>query len=53
MYENNEFSIMFDELNLPVSSQSLNTAIDQLKSNKSARPDQFINDFFSLTAKLY
>ena len=47
MYENNEFSIMFDELNLPVSSQILNTAIGHLKSSKSADPDQFINDFFN------
>ena len=46
MYENNEFIIMFDEFNLPVSSQILNTAIGHLKSNKSAGQDQFINKCF-------
>lgn len=45
-YERNEFNIMFDELNVGFSTEEIAKAISQLKSNKSAGPDRFINEFF-------
>ena len=47
-YENNEFNIMFDELNLDFYTEELVKSINQLKTNKSARPDNLIIDFFYL-----
>ena len=45
-YERNEFSVMFDELNEPISTELINKAIKELKSNKSGGPDMHINEFF-------
>ena len=45
-YESNEFSVMFEELNLPFSNEELVKAIRQLRTNKSAGPDKLINEFF-------
>ena len=45
-YEQNEFSVMFDELNLPIDDDSLLTDIIDLKTYKSGGPDMYINEFF-------
>ena len=45
-YEQNEFSIMFDELNLPIINIEIFQAIKELKTNKSGGPDLYLNDFF-------
>lgn len=45
-YENNEFEIIFEELNLCFTSDEILKAISQLKTNKSSGPDMFINEFF-------
>lgn len=45
-YEKNEFSIMFDGLNVNFSQEEILKAIHQLKTNKSAGPDKLINEFF-------
>ena len=45
-YVNNEFSIMFEELNLNFSQNEILKSIKQLKSNKSGGPDMLINEFF-------
>ena len=45
-YERNEFSVMFEELNLSFSHQEILKAIAQLRTNKSAGPDKLLNDFF-------
>ena len=45
-YENNEFSVMFAELNLPFTLQEMLKAISQLRTNKSAGPDKLLNEFF-------
>ena len=45
-YANNEFSIMFEELNLNFSQNEILKSIKQLKSNKSGGPDMLINEFF-------
>ena len=45
-YENNEFSIMCAELNLPLALQEILKAISQLRTNKSAGPDKLLNEFF-------
>ena len=45
-YEQNEFNVMFDELNLPIDDASLLKAISELKTNKSGGPDMYINEFF-------
>ena len=45
-YVNNEFSIMFEELNLNFSQNEILKSIKQLKSNKSGGPNMLINEFF-------
>ena len=45
-YENNEFSIMFEELNVPFTYGEFSKACSQLHTNKSAGPDKLINEFF-------
>ena len=45
-YENNEFNIMFADLNLPINQDSLSKAIKQLGTGKSGGPDMYINEFF-------
>ena len=44
-YENNEFAIMFEELNVVFSREEILKA-NQLHANKSAGPDKLINEFF-------
>ena len=45
-YVNEEFHIMFDELNVAISEEELLKSIKQLKTNKSSGPDRLINEFF-------
>jgi len=45
-YEQNEFDIMFNELNMPFSSNDVKKAIQQLQNNKSCGPDLYINEIF-------
>ncbi|MCG8034648.1 MAG: endonuclease/exonuclease/phosphatase family protein, partial [Candidatus Thiodiazotropha taylori] len=45
-YVNNEFSVMFEELNLSLSQHEIIKSIKQLKSNKAGGPDKLINEFF-------
>ena len=45
-YVNDEFSIMFEELNLNFSQNEILQSIKQLKTNKSGGPDELINEFF-------
>ena len=45
-YENNEFEIIFEELNLSFTLDEILKAIGQLKANKSSGPDMLINEFF-------
>ena len=45
-YVNNEFSVMFAELNTDFSQNEIIKAIKQLKSNKAGGPDKLINEFF-------
>ena len=45
-YENNEFDIMFQELNVPFTNNEIFNAIKQLNSNKSSGPVLYINEFF-------
>ena len=45
-YLQNEFTIMFEELNSKISNSEILTAIKQLKTNKSAGPDLLLNEFF-------
>lgn len=45
-YVNDEFSIMFEELNLNFSQNEILQSIKQLKTNKSGGPDKLINEFF-------
>ena len=46
-YENNnEFYVMFEELNLPFTNEELAKAIGHLRTNKSSGPDKLINGFF-------
>ena len=44
-YENNEFSAMFAELNLPFTNEELAKSKGQLRTNKSPGPDKLINEF--------
>ena len=44
--ENNEFNVMFEELNVDFLDQEILKAIGQLKTNKSGGPDKIINEFF-------
>ena len=41
-YENNEFGIMFDELNIRISQEEVIKSMKQLKANKSGGPDKRI-----------
>lgn len=45
-YVNNEFCVMFDELNTDFSHEEILKSIKQLKTNKSGGPDRLINEFF-------
>ena len=45
-HENNEFEIIFEELNFSFTLYEILNAIGQLKANKSSGPDMLINDFF-------
>ena len=45
-FEENEFLVMFDELNIPLTLQEIKIAIGQLRTNKSAGPDKLLNEFF-------
>ena len=45
-YVNNEFSIMFEELNLNFSQTEIVRSIKQLKSSEAGGPDKVINEFF-------
>ncbi|MCG8033307.1 MAG: reverse transcriptase family protein, partial [Candidatus Thiodiazotropha taylori] len=45
-YVKNEFTIMFDELNVEFTQEEIMKSIKQLKTNKSAGPDKLINEFF-------
>ena len=45
-YENNEFEIIFEELNISFTQDEILKAIGQLKTNKSSGPDMLINEFF-------
>jgi hypothetical protein len=45
-YEQNEFKIMFQELNGQIQEGCILKAINQLQSNKSSGPDKYINEFF-------
>ena len=45
-YENDEFGIMFDELNSNFSREEISKAILQLKNGKSAGSDKVINELF-------
>ena len=45
-YENNEFDIMFQELNMPFTHEELIKSIKQLKNNKAGGPDMHLNEFF-------
>ena len=45
-YVNNEFVIMFEELNINFSHTDIMKSIKQLKTNKSGGPDMLINEFF-------
>ena len=45
-YVNDEFCIMFDELNVNFSHDEVLKSIKQLKTNKSGGPDGLINEFF-------
>ena len=46
-YERDEFTIMFDELNIDISIEEIDKAIKQLKNNKSAGPDLILNEFLT------
>ena len=45
-YENEEFGIMFDELNVIFSQEEIRRALHQLRNGKSAGPDKLINECF-------
>ena len=45
-YERNEFSVMFEELNISFSHQEILKAIAMLRTNKSSGPDKLLNEFF-------
>ena len=52
-YKSNEFAIMFQELNLPFSNEALVKAIKQLRTNKSAGPDNLIMSFLLMVLMCY
>ena len=41
-----EVQVMFDEINVPISYDEINTAIGQLSNGKSGRPDKILNECF-------
>ena len=43
---NEEAQVMFDELNVDITSNEIQKAISQLKQNRSGGPDGFLNEFF-------
>ena len=45
-YEQNEFNIMFEELNVAFTEHEIIKSIKQLKTNRSAGPDLMLNEFF-------
>ena len=45
-YLNNEFEIMFEELNADITQQEVSKSIKQLKCGRSGGPDQLVNEFF-------
>lgn len=45
-YLNDEFEIMFEELNADITQQEVSKAIKQLKCGRSGGPDQLLNEFF-------
>ena len=47
-YVNNEFSIMFEELNVNFLQNEILQSIKQAKTNKSGGPDLLINEFFNM-----
>ena len=51
-YVNEEFGIMFEELNVNFTAEEILKAIKQLKTNKSSDPDRLIIEFF-LHGKLF
>ena len=46
-YENNEFNIIFEELNVNFTQDEILKAISQLKTSKSPGPDRLINEFLA------
>ena len=44
-YENNEFTILFNELHISCTNDDILKAVSQLKTNKSGGPDKLINEF--------
>ena len=44
-FVNNEFHVMFGELDVPISNIEITTAIKKLKTGKSAGPDMLLNEF--------
>ena len=51
-YVNDEFQIMFEELNIPLSYSEVLLAVKQLKNEASAGPDLLLNEF-SKMAQVY
>lgn len=45
-YLNNEFEVMFEELNSDITIHEVSAAIKQLKSGRSSGPDLLLNEFF-------
>lgn len=37
---------MFDELNIPITFEEIDVAINQLSNGKSGGPDKILNEFF-------
>jgi len=50
--ERNEFDVMFDELNVPISNECILKAIKELNTGKSADPDMLLNEFLYMV-KMY
>ena len=44
-YIQGEVQVMFDEMNVPISYDEINTAIGQLSNGKSGGPDKILNEF--------
>ena len=45
-YIQGEVQVMFDEMNVSISYDEINTAIGQLSNGKSGGPDKILNDFY-------